>query len=136
LRDALEGDFLPPDIDGALARLHELGYLDDRAWAARYVDTARAGGRGEAVLRRVLRSHGVSDEDIADALDSRDDGDAALAAARRRVRGLRALDDDRQQRRLYDFLRRRGFGDGVARRAMETAVAEARAALEEPSTTR
>src|SRR4029079_15301876 len=78
LRDALGADFLPSDIDGALARLHELGYLDDRAWASRYVATARAGGRGEAILRRELRAHGISDEDMADALDGHDDLDAAL----------------------------------------------------------
>ena len=127
LREAFAGDFLPADIDGALARLHELGYLDDSAWAARYVATARAGGRGEAALRRELRSHGISDDDIVDALDGRDDVDAALETARKRARSLRSLDEERQQRRLYDFLRRRGFGDAVARHASDAALAEARA---------
>src|SRR5262249_32311154 len=114
LRDALSGDdFRPEEIDGALARLHELGYLDDRAWADRYVATARAGGRGQAILKRDLRSHGISDEDAADALEGRDDLNAALETARKRARALRNLDETPRLRRLYDFLRRRGFADSM-----------------------
>ena len=123
LREALGDDFLAADIDGALARLHELGYLDDRAWASRYVATDRAGGRGESVLRRELHSHGISDEDMADALEGHDDLDAATETARKRARALRSLDDATKQRRMYDFLRRRGFADGVARRAVDAALA-------------
>lgn len=133
LREALGKSFLDADIDGALARLHELGYLDDRAWASRYVASTGADGRSESALRRELRAHGVADEDMTDALEGRDDLDAALDAARRRARAMRSLDEPTRQRRLYDFLRRRGFADGVARRAAEATLADARAALEAPS---
>ena len=128
LREALSGgtpgqDFLETDIDGALARLHELGYLDDRAWASRYVTSSRADGRSEAALRRDLRTHGVADEDMSDALEGRDDLEAALDAARHRARALHSLEEATGRRRLYDFLRRRGFADGIARHAADAALA-------------
>lgn len=128
LRAALEGDFRPEDVDRALARLHELGFLDDRAWAERYVASQRAGTRGRSLLRGELRARGVPDEAATEALDGRDELMAATEAARRRVRSLRPIDgEDLRKRRLYDFLRRRGFSDDVSRRAAASALAAAQA---------
>ncbi|MFA7250010.1 MAG: regulatory protein RecX [Dehalococcoidia bacterium] len=124
IRAALAPDFQPADIERALERLHELGFLDDRAWSERYVAGQRARTRGRTVLRGELRARGVPEEVASEALDTRDELEAAVEAARMRVRSLRSIEDDeRRRRRLYDFLRRRGFADGVARRAMESALA-------------
>ena len=128
LRDALADDFQPEDIDRALARLHELGFLDDRAWSDRYVAGQRAQTRGRSLLRSELRARGIADEVVADALDGRDELTAALETAHKRARTLRSIEDDQQRRRrLYDFLRRRGFADDVARRATESALATSEA---------
>lgn len=124
LRKALVEDFQPIDIDRALARLHELGYLDDRAWSDRYVGSPRAQVRGRSLLRSELKARGVSDEVVAETLDGRDDLAAAIETAAKRVRSLRSIEDEeRRKRRLYDFLRRRGFADDVCRRAMESVLA-------------
>ena len=126
LRKALVEDFQPIDIDRALARLHELGYLDDRAWSDRYVGSPRAQVRGRSLLRSELKARGVSDEVVAETLDGRDDLAAAIETAAKRVRSLRSIEDEeRRKRRLYDFLRRRGFADDVCRRAMESVLAAA-----------
>ena len=124
LRKALVEDFQPIDIDRALARLHELGYLDDRAWSDRYVGSPRAQVRGRSLLRSELKARGVSDEVVAETLEGRDELAAAIETAAKRVRSLRAIEDEeRRKRRLYDFLRRRGFADDVCRRAMESVLA-------------
>lgn len=126
LRKALVEDFQPIDIDRALARLHELGYLDDRAWSDRYVGSPRAQVRGRSLLRSELKARGVSDEVVAETLDGRDELAAAIETAAKRVRSLRSIEDEeRRKRRLYDFLRRRGFADDVCRRAMESVLAAA-----------
>ena len=52
LRTALAPDFEPADVDRALERLHELGFLDDRAWSERYVAGDRARTRGRSLLDR------------------------------------------------------------------------------------
>lgn len=77
------------------------------------------------MLRRELRAHGISDDDMADALEGHDDLEAALETARKRARALRSADETTKQRRIYDFLRRRGFADNVARRAAEAALLDA-----------
>lgn len=129
IRAALAPDFQPIDIDRALERLHELGFLDDRAWSERYVSGPRARTRGRALLRSELHARGVADEVAAASLDGRDEVAAATEAARRRARSLRPLrapeDEPGRKRRLYDFLRRRGFSDDVSRRAIDVALSEA-----------
>ena len=128
LRTALAGDFQPGDVDRALERLLELGYLDDRAWSERYVAGQRAQTRGRSLLRSELRARGVTDEDAAEALDARDEVAAATEAALRHVRSLRLIEDEaRRKRRLYDFLRRRGFADDICRQAMESVLAHSEA---------
>jgi len=116
--------FEPSEVDAAMARLRDLGAVDDSRWAVSYVSQPRANGRGARLLRRELGQRGVQPSDISSALDGRDEGAAALAAALKRTRTLRGLDREAARRRLYDFLRRRGFDDSVARRAIETALAE------------
>ena len=125
LRAALGDAFQPIDIDRALARLHELGYLDDRAWSERYVAGQRAQTRGRSLLRNELRARGVADDVVAEALDGRDELVVATEVAQRKARSLRSeADEERRSRRLYDFLRRRGFSDDVARQAMRAALVE------------
>lgn len=112
------------EVDAAMARLRELGAVDDGRWASGYVAQPRANGRGARFLRRELSQRGVQAADVSSALDGRDEPAAALAAALKRSRALRGLDREGARRRLYDFLRRRGFDDSVAREATATALAE------------
>lgn len=119
-----EAAFDVTEVDAAMARLRDLGALDDSRWASTYVAQPRAAGRGAKLLRRELGQRGVQSADVTAALDGRDEAAEALAAALKRVRSLRGLAPEAARRRLHDFLRRRGFDDSVARRAMETALAE------------
>jgi regulatory protein len=130
LRQALGRTFDDEAIEGAVSRLRELGYLNDPTVARSHVASPRAAQRGRALLRLELRRRGIDDPVVAEALEDHDDLEAAYAVAAKRSRALRRLDADRRQRRLYDFLRRRGFGDPLARRAIASALAEEDATAE------
>ena len=112
----------------ALQRLRDIGYLDDRRWAAGYVAQPRSQLRGRALLRQELRSHGVDRAHSEDVLANHDDRAAAFEAAARRARSMRDLDQATRQRRLIAFLQRRGFSAGLAYeagRAAESAIRDA-----------
>ncbi|MBM3140511.1 MAG: regulatory protein RecX [Chloroflexi bacterium] len=115
LRAALVRRFDEQTADRAVERMRELRYLDDEAWAKSYVASSRAQARGSALLREELRRHGVAGPLAARVAEEHDDLAAALAAARKRLAALGTPDEERIRRRLYDFLRRRGFDDGIAR---------------------
>ena len=79
LRERIERRFTAAATASALRRLRTLGYVDDRAWAAAYVERPRSLLRSARMLQRELRSHGVSDEIAVAATAEHDDDQAALA---------------------------------------------------------
>ncbi|HVL99888.1 MAG TPA: regulatory protein RecX [Egibacteraceae bacterium] len=121
-RQELAGDV----IDAALARARQVGAVDDVAFAAAWVeDRGRQRGYGQARLRRELRRREVPDG-IVDAalarLDDRDDLAVATDLALRRAQQLPgSLQPEAVARRLVGFLARRGYSEGLARRAAITA---------------
>lgn len=122
LEQALTKSFAPDEATHAVERMGELGYLDDAAWARNYVQGPRAANRGRAALHRELSQRGIDQPIAALAVEAHDEREAAATAARKRARALRNIEEPKRSRRLYDFLRRRGFADGVAREAMGEAL--------------
>ena len=130
-------------VDGAIARLLELGMLDDRAFAAAWVESRdRARPRGKSALRHELALKGIDRETIVAVLADRDgaavaaaddataDGDDFIAerpagsadevAARRlleksRSALLRVSDPRIRRQRAYALLARKGFDPGGCR---------------------
>ncbi|MEX1022970.1 MAG: regulatory protein RecX, partial [Dehalococcoidia bacterium] len=133
LRTDLCKRFEPAEADHAIDRMRTLGYLDDGAVARHYVASPRSAGRGRAMLRHELGQRGVPDALAAPAIADHDERGAAHEAARKRWRALRRIEEPRRSRRLYDFLRRRGFPDPLAREAMAAAIAEAASPPSSPS---
>ena len=83
-------------VEGAIARLIELGMLDDQAFARSWIESRdRARPRGERALRFELARKGIdrktADETIAARAAEQPEADA-LAAARLLARNARALD--------------------------------------------
>lgn len=113
-------------VHAAIARLTELGYLDDESFARAWVASRdRAHPRGELALRRELRLKGVEPAVIDAVLGERrapaggDPADADAAAAERLLeRNARALarvvDPRRRRQRAYALLARNGFDPGIA----------------------
>jgi regulatory protein len=105
----------PPEaVAAALERAAALGLLDDAAFAANYVETRGARGRGPARLTRDLLAMGVDRRLIDRALAAQAGGAEApaalpLALATRRAAQLGDLPRSVKRRRLLAFLARRGF---------------------------
>jgi regulatory protein len=105
----------PAAIAAAIDRLTSLGYLDDRRFATAWAGAALRSGRGVgARLRLELQQRGVAADLIAETLEhlaEEHDERQVLAqlVSRRFARFDPATADDRERRRVYAFLQRRGF---------------------------
>ena len=140
--------YRPDLVEGAIARLGELGMLDDEAFARAWVESRdRARPRGERALADELRLRGVDRTVIAAALDERREASAATepdddeiapsadeaAATRLLERNSRLLarvaDPRARRQRAYALLARNGFDPGVcaalAARVIEAPEADA-----------
>jgi regulatory protein len=121
--------FEPTEIDAAIVRLGELGYVDDtetcRAWVR---DKIRFAPRGRHQIGRELRRHGVPEavveSVIEEVLDREGEIEAALAVVRKADRrgrgvshGVRSTEGPRR-RRLWGALARRGFDPEIGREAL------------------
>ena len=107
------------DVEGAVNRLVELGYLDDASFAAGHV-RRRSGTHGPLALSAELSARGV-DRRMADAALAGFDPEAQLAAATRLATRLAGRSRPAGYRELLESvgakLLRRGFSMTVAREA-------------------
>ncbi|HYK95290.1 MAG TPA: regulatory protein RecX [Candidatus Dormibacteraeota bacterium] len=109
-------------VERAIARLVELGMLDDQAFARTWIESRdRARPRGERALRMELARKGIerqtTDDVIADREASEPEADAAAAARllERNARALARVADPRARRnRAYALLARNGFDSETA----------------------
>jgi len=113
-------------IEAELERLESVGLIDDRALAIELVDQLRtrkklgpSAVRNELMRRKIDR--GAIDEALAEGDDSADD-DRVFALASDRARRLGGLDRTTAERRLVDFLARKGHTGGAARDAARRAL--------------
>jgi regulatory protein len=102
--------------DAVVARLRDLHYLDDEAFAVTWVENRqRFRPRGGRLLRAELRQKGVdaetAEQAIADA--GGDEHALALAAGEKRAAGLEGVDYAEFGRKVGGFLSRRGFTPDV-----------------------
>jgi regulatory protein len=129
LSDAMARRGVPDDVaDAVLDRFEEVRLVDDEEFARQWVQSRHAGrGLARRALRYELRERGVADETVQAAVEAID-ADAELEAARqlvrRRLPGMRSDDPARRTRRLAGMLARKGYGTGVAFRAIREVTGE------------
>jgi regulatory protein len=115
VRDRLaRRQFLPSEIDDCVARLKELRYLDDRAFAEFWIEQRQQHRpRGARAIATELFRKGVDREIgrevLIEATEQRDQVELALTAAQGKLRSLRMLEPRDRRQRLSAFLARRGF---------------------------
>jgi regulatory protein len=114
-----------------LARLAERGLVDDRDFARQWVDNRQSfRPRSRRALRMELRRLGVADPDALPALETVDETDAALAAARKKAaRVYESVRGEPQPRRAFEnkltaFLASRGFDFDLSRETARTVWGE------------
>jgi regulatory protein len=113
-RRLLRKGHAPAAVEAALDRAAGHGLLDDVVFAANYVETRAARGRGPLRLSRDLRAMGVEraivDKAVAaQARESEGDGAVPLSLASKRVAQLHDLPRHVKRRRVLAYLARRGF---------------------------
>lgn len=116
------GGYRPDLVEGAIARLTDLGMLDDEAFARAWIESRdRARPRGERALRQELALKGIDREIVEAILDERvteapdADADAARRLLARHARLLERVVDPRARRqRAYALLARNGFDPETA----------------------
>jgi regulatory protein len=113
--------------DTVLGRFTEVGLIDDRAFAAAWVDSRHTGrGLARRALAAELRRRGVDQEVVGEAV-AVVDADAEERAARRlvdrRLPGTRRLEPPARVRRLVGMLARKGYPPGLATRVVREALA-------------
>jgi regulatory protein len=117
----------PEEVDAALADLEAVGLIDDEAFARELAESQRRKGMGRRAGMAALRVKGVDRElaeRIADDVNPDDEAERAVEVAANRLSRLRGLDPVTRQRRLLDFLLRRGYDPSTARSACARAIAE------------
>jgi len=121
-------------VEGAIARLIELGILDDAAFARAWVESRdRAHPRGEIALRRELRLKGIDAAVLDEVLAERGgesagapDADAADRLIARNEAALSRVAAPRARRqRAYALLARHGFDPDTASEAVRRFLAGA-----------
>jgi regulatory protein len=112
-------------IDATIERLKNLGYLDDRSFAAYWVENRdQFKPLSERALRYELRQKGIADSIIKGVLDDLDEAGAAYRAAQGQVRRHRHKTQDEFRTKISAFLQRRGFGYDVIREAVDQLITE------------
>jgi len=103
-------------IAAITSRLERAGFVDDAAFARFWVENReRFRPKGPRALRYELRSKGLADAEIEDALAAVDAAESAYRAAGKKARQLSHRDEATFQRKLVEYLARRGFDYEVAR---------------------
>jgi regulatory protein len=100
----------PEDLDLALETLRRQDFQNDTRFAAALARSRSSSGYGPARIRAELAQHGLSREDVAQALEACDtDWDASARQLLQRRYGGKDLRDPNLRRKAVDFLIRRGF---------------------------
>jgi regulatory protein len=121
LRERLRQRGVDPSlVDATVGRLKELGLLDDRAFAASWVQgREHSAPRSRRLLVSELRGKGVSGDAAHEAAGVVNEPEAAYRAASKRARGLAGKPFDEFQRKLGDLLLRRGFDYEIAKETVK-----------------
>ena len=123
-------DFSQPVVERVLSSLARYGYLDDEDFARKWRDSRdRNKPRGSFAPRRELRGKGIAESVIDAALEGLNESSAAYRAGEKP--GRRWLQDGEMpyrtfRRKMWDHLRRRGFGSGVSQETIGRIWAEHR----------
>lgn len=114
-----ERDYTPQEIEDALLFLKEYRYIDDAAYAGRYVRSA-ASRKSARQIRAALEQKGVDRELIAAALEEQPVDEEGQICAFLQKKGCRPGErlEPAEYRRLLAALARRGFSYDAIRRVM------------------
>ncbi|MFT3715005.1 MAG: regulatory protein RecX [Gordonia sp. (in: high G+C Gram-positive bacteria)] len=131
----LRRGFETDEVADVLVRLDAAGLLDDAEFAHEWVQSrSRHSGRGRVALRRELRTKGVADHTVDEALSGIDPADERAQALELAAKKLRTANLDlndhadrtKAYRRLAGVLGRRGYPADVISGVVAEVIGDAR----------
>ncbi|MBE3001425.1 regulatory protein RecX [Nocardiopsis sp. HNM0947] len=121
-RALLRRGFEEEVVASVLGTFSEAGLIDDRLFAEAWVSSRHHGRRlSRKALARELRTRGIEEETVREAVDELSDEDEEEAArdlARRSLRGSRGKEEQTRVRRALSVLARRGYSAGLSYRVV------------------
>lgn len=129
----------PPDVDATIARLEDIGYLNDRRFAENFA-ASRVENEGFGRMRVLndLRARRVTaalaEEAVEQALEGRSEAELIHSYIERRMPSIAAggrIEEERKLANAYRRLRRAGFASGPILTALKGLAARPEL-LEEP----
>jgi regulatory protein len=98
-------------IDRTLEELKSIGYINDKIFTQKFIfDRSKLKPKAKKAIKQELLSKGISEEVADEALDDWEmDEEAVAESLVKRKFGKYDLDDEKVIRRVYAFLRHRGF---------------------------
>ncbi len=120
VRRHVQAQRVPPEVvERVLAKLEEMGVLNDQQFASFWVENREEfNPRSARALGAELRQRGVDRETIEATVAPERDKERALAAGRKKMRSLSTADYQTFRNRLGPFLLRRGFNYSVTNAAV------------------
>ncbi|MBP8951688.1 MAG: regulatory protein RecX [Armatimonadetes bacterium] len=120
--------FSPEVVSATLAKLENLGFVDDASFARDRAQSLLRRHIGRQGLLYRLRESGVSEEVargvVAEALEDVDDVQRATEALTKRLRRWEDLPGDKRRARAYQHLYRLGFDPDTILSALQRALAD------------
>jgi regulatory protein len=119
----LDREHSAEETDEAIAKLIEMGALDDRRVARAFARTAsKVKGRGRLRVTRELHAMGISrdvaSEAVAEVFGELDERAMIQRAIQKKLRGGRKPQTLQERARLYQFLMRQGFSPAAVSAAL------------------
>ncbi|MGN0364164.1 MAG: regulatory protein RecX [Bilifractor sp.] len=126
LREKLcQEDYQEAQIEDAIAYCRSFGYLNDEKFAESYISSMKS-RKSRSMIRRELEDRGVGSEEIEMAFEEIPfDEDHQLDLLIRKKAGDPHSMDERELRRLYGFLARKGFASSDIWKAIHAFQSEA-----------
>lgn len=122
IADALRKNAYPArTIARVMARLDEVGYINDTNFAEQWATSRTGKGMGARRIRMELRCKGVDGDAIDEALSSIDEDEMLSGALKRRekLHPARIFPIQRTGKRFSPALARRGYGYSEAKQALD-----------------
>ena len=119
VRTRLLERFPPTTVEQALADLRRQDLLDDAKFAAQWTRSRDVHNpRSAWAVKRELLAKGVDAEVAEEAVDDVDDEETAYRLGLQQARKMAGVDLQTFRRRLWGYLKRRGFADSLSRKTI------------------
>ena len=104
-------------VDETLVRLKEEGHINDALYSRLWRQSRSSlHPRAARAVKRELISKGVKSETASEAVEGMDDAESAYRAASKHARLLGSTDLRTFQRKMWGYLQRRGYSEGLTKR--------------------